>query len=422
MLSIALTGNVASGKSTVAQEWSAAGVPVVSADALSREVVEPGTPGLRQVKEAFGDDVLAADGTLDRARLRAVVFENEGDRERLERILHPLIWERRAAWLTERRAEGARLVVSEIPLLFETAREADFDATVFVDADENERLRRLVELRGLSSEEAQRIVVAQMEPALKRAKADYVLSNDGTLEGLRAAAGELLRTLRARVGEGSMRMDLHLHTAASFDCLSDPEAVLETALARGLDRIAMTDHNRLHVALRMSEAHPDRIVPGEEVKTAEGVDVIGLYLSEEIPEGTPARETIDRIREQGGIPYLPHPYATGKGAGGALADTLAPLCDVVEVFNGRIHRPRQNELAEELAVRHDRLRGAGSDAHTLGELGRVSVELPVHPNAADALRSALSSGRVRGTSSSTLVHLGSTWAKLRKKLPRAPTG
>ena len=217
-----------------------------------------------------------------------------------------------------------------------------------------------------------------------------------------------------------MRLDLHLHTAGSWDCLSDPEAVLERALSRGLDRIAITDHNRLHVALRLAEEHPDRIIPGEEVKTAEGVDIIGLYLSEEIPKGTPAHETIERIRDQGGIPYLPHPYASGKGGGGRLADTLAPLCDVVEVFNGRLHKARLNLRAEELAARHGKLRGAGSDAHTLGELGRVFVELPEHENSRDGLLGALASASTSGVASSYLVHLASTWAKVRKKLPGAP--
>jgi dephospho-CoA kinase len=419
---VALTGNVASGKSTVAKIWARAGVPLVSADELSREVVQPGTPGLRQVREAFGDEVIDADGALDRERVRGLVFGDDNAREKLEGILHPLIWARRAQWLEEQRAAGEALVVSEIPLLFETDRARDFDATVFVDARDKERLRRLTELRGLGGEEAGRIMAAQMAPEVKRELADHVLTNDGTVDELEAASGQLLQELRAEAGVSRMRLDLHLHTAGSFDCLSDPEAVLETSLARGLDRIAMTDHNRLHVALRMAEAHPGLVIPGEEVKTAEGVDVIGLYLSEEIPKGTPALETIDRIRDQGGIPYLPHPYAVGKGGGGRMADTLAPLCDVVEVFNARLHRPRQNERAGELAVKYGRLRGGGSDAHTLGELGRVGVEVPVHPSGADALRTALASADVTGIASSRLVHLASTWAKVRKKLPGAPTG
>jgi predicted metal-dependent phosphoesterase TrpH len=199
--------------------------------------------------------------------------------------------------------------------------------------------------------------------------------------------------------------------------------VLRRALSLGYERIAITDHDRVGVAQRMSERYPDRIIPGEEVKTAEGIDVIGLYLHAEIPRGTPARETIARIHAQEGIAYLPHPYAPGKGGGGRLADELAPLCDVVEVFNARIHDPALNRRAEELAARHGKLRGAGSDAHTVGEVGNAFVELAPHANRPDALRRALAGPcRVGGSSASPLVHLASTWAKVWKRLPGARRG
>jgi predicted metal-dependent phosphoesterase TrpH len=148
--------------------------------------------------------------------------------------------------------------------------------------------------------------------------------------------------------------------------------------------------------------------------------VIGLYLSEMIPRGTAARETCERIRDQGGIVYLPHPYAPGKGSP-AMADELAALSDVVEVFNGRIHRQSLNRRALELARRHARLRGGGSDAHTVREVGRTWVETPRHPNRPDALLEALASARVSGRASSVLVHLASTWARMRKRLPGAPS-
>ena len=126
MLNVALTGNVASGKSTVAAYWANSGVPLTSADELSRQVVLPGTPGLQAVSNTFTDEVLAPDGTLDRASLRAVILADEDARRKLEEILHPLIWEQRARWLKAKRVDGEGLVVSEIPLLFETGREGDF--------------------------------------------------------------------------------------------------------------------------------------------------------------------------------------------------------------------------------------------------------------------------------------------------------
>ncbi|MGE0158954.1 MAG: dephospho-CoA kinase [Gemmatimonadales bacterium] len=421
MISVGLTGNVAAGKSAVAALWRAAGVPIIDADELSRRAVAPGSRGLEAVRAAFGDDVLAADGALDRARMRARVFSDETARARLEAILHPIIAELRARWIEERRAAGDTLVVSEVPLLFEKGLERDVDVVVLVDAPAAVRRDRLVRERGVDASEADRIMSAQMDPDGKRARAHHVITNDGSLGALEREATRVLAALReAASGRGdptTVRLDLHLHTRGSHDCLSDPEAVLARALALGYARIAITDHDRLHVALEMHGRHPDRVIPGEEVRTAEGVDVIGLYLSEQIPRGTPARETITRIQAQGGIAYLPHPYAPGKGGGGQLADELAPLCDVVEVFNARLHAPRLNELAKALAKRHGKLEGAGSDAHTLGELGNAFVELPAHPNRADALRAALAGARTGGSSAPRRVHLASTWAKVRKVLP-----
>jgi dephospho-CoA kinase len=415
LISVALTGNVGSGKSTVAALWRSAGVPVVSADELSRAVVLPGEPGLEAVRRAFGDGVLAADGTLDRARLRATVFADARARARLEEILHPLIAERRARWLDARRQEGVPLVVSEVPLLFEKGLERDYDATVLVDAPEHARLDRLVSQRGLDGAEARRIMSAQMDPSRKRGAASYVIDNAGSVEELERRAASVLGELRARAG-APMRLDLHLHTRGSHDCLSDPEAVLVRARALGYARIAITDHDRLAVGLDMSARHPGSVIPGEEVKTAEGIDVIGLYLAEEIPRGTPAREAIRRIKQQGGVAYLPHPFAPGKGGGGRLADELAPLCDVVEVFNARLHAAELNQRAEALAVRFGKLRGAGSDAHTLGEVGNAFVELPWHANTPTAFLAALRSGATGGTPAPRSVHLFSTWAKARKAL------
>ena len=216
-----------------------------------------------------------------------------------------------------------------------------------------------------------------------------------------------------------MRMDLHLHTRGSWDCLSDPETVLARALMRGIDRIAITDHNSLTVALEMARRHPDEVIPGEEVKTAEGVDVIGLYLSSEIPKGTPAEEACRQIRDQGGVVYLPHPYALGKGRSGQLAERLARQLDVVEVFNARLRSRERNGKGERLSLRHGLLPGAGSDAHSVGEIGNAWVQLPRHPNEPEAFLGALRSATIHGTTASPHVFLLSNWAKVRKRLPGA---
>ena len=414
MISIGLTGNVASGKSTVARAWAELDVPVVSADELARRAVAPGSEGLDRVVELFGSGIVGPDGGMDRAAVRAIVFEDPEARTRLESVIHPEVWRLRDAWLAEQRAAGADVVCSEIPLLFETGRADAFDVVVLVDAPEEVRLARMVEDRGLDPTEARKMIAAQMPAVEKRAGSDHVVENTGTVDELRGAA---FATLDAVRGGKGMVVDLHLHTRGSWDCLSDPEAVLRRARSLGFQRIAITDHNRVHVGLRMAAAHPGSIIPGEEVKTAEGIDVIGLYLGEEIPKGTPAAETIERIRAQGGVPLLPHPFAGGKGGGGRYAEELGPLCDVIEVFNARLHDQGMNRRAAELAERLGSLTSAGSDAHTVGEVGNARNELPTHPNTADGLRAALTRVATSGTEAPRIVHLASTWAKVAKKLP-----
>lgn len=219
-----------------------------------------------------------------------------------------------------------------------------------------------------------------------------------------------------------IRIDMHMHTHASWDCLSDPEKVLAMALNRGMDRIAITDHNRLWAAREMARRYPDYVIAGEEVKTAEGIDVIGLYLKEEIPKGTPAREVCANVRRQGGLVYLPHPYARGKGGSGRFAEELADHADIIEVFNARLPNMALNQAAADLASRRGLPTGSGSDAHTLWEVGGAYVELPDHPNQPGALLEALRSARVCGVPAPRVVHLASTYAKVARKVkrPRRP--
>lgn len=425
-VSVGLTGNIAAGKSTVASLWSDVGVPVASADDLARQVVEPGSLGLSEVVETFGEDILESDGCLNRDKLGSIVFEDEEARRRLEGILHPRIRVLRDRWMREPMAGRNAICVSEIPLLFEVGLEDQFDVTVLVEASEEVRLRRLREMRGLSAERARAIMDTQMAPGIKRERATHLLVNEGELEVLEDRALELLTEIRRaavpRHGprEGRLRIDMHMHTQASFDCLSDPRKVIATAAAKGVNRVAITNHNLLTPALEMAELFPDTVIPGEEVKTKEGIDVIGLYIEEEIPKGTPAREVCRRVKEQGGLVYLPHPYARGKGGSGRYAEELAPLVDIIEVFNARLHPGHLNTPGEELAARWSKRRGAGSDAHMLGEVAGAWVEVDHHPNEPAALLAALEHGQVRGVITPYVVHLASTWAKVRKRLPGAP--
>jgi predicted metal-dependent phosphoesterase TrpH len=219
----------------------------------------------------------------------------------------------------------------------------------------------------------------------------------------------------ARTGH-RMKLDMHMHTRASFDCLSDPFDVVTAALSRGMDRICITDHNEISAAVELHAEYPDRVIVGEEVKTAEGVDIIGLFLMERIPKGTPARETCERIAEQGGIVYVPHPFAGGKGGGGLILPQIEHLVHAVEGFNARIHDPALNARAQQWAVQRKLPLGAGSDAHTLAEVGRAYVELPAFETTPSSLLNALRDGTLHGRLSSHAVHIASTWAKARKWL------
>jgi len=190
MLSVALTGNVAAGKTTVAQVWRTRGATIVEADQLVREVQVPGSPVLEAIRARFGDGVLRGDGTLDRAALRRIVFSDAEARAALNAIVHPAVQRRRAALLADAAARGERIVVSDIPLLFEVLDPASFDVVVLVDAPVAVRRERLIRDRGLLPDEADRLIAAQLPSGPKRERSHIVLDNDGSIAALRAAADQ----------------------------------------------------------------------------------------------------------------------------------------------------------------------------------------------------------------------------------------
>ena len=219
------------------------------------------------------------------------------------------------------------------------------------------------------------------------------------------------------------RIDMHLHTRHSFDCVTDPLRLVAALDARGLDRICVTDHNEIGTALALKERYPERIIVGEEVKTAERVDIIGLFLTRRIPGGTPALETCALIHEQGGIVYVPHPFARGKGGGGRILAHIESQVDAVEGFNARLHDPALNERATAWGGARGLPLGAGSDAHTLGEVGRAYAELPWCDDEPAAFLAALRAATIHGTASPRTVHVASAWARVHKRLvPAAARG
>ncbi|ONI70962.1 dephospho-CoA kinase [Actinosynnema sp. ALI-1.44] len=189
MLRVGLTGGIGSGKSTVAGRLAEHGAVLIDADKLAREVVEPGTPGLAAVVEAFGADVLAPDGTLDRPKLAAVVFTSAEQRERLNGIVHPLVGQRTAEMLAS--AADDAVVVHDVPLLVEKNYAPMYNLVVVVDADVEQRVRRLAETRGMAPEDARARIAAQATVEQRRAVADVWLDNSSTPDQVLAQADAL---------------------------------------------------------------------------------------------------------------------------------------------------------------------------------------------------------------------------------------
>jgi dephospho-CoA kinase len=180
---IGLTGGIGSGKSTVSALLAARGAVIVDADRIAREVVEPGTPGLAAVVDAFGPGVLTADGALDRPALAGIVFADPAARRQLDAIVHPLV--RTRATELEGAAPSGAVVVHDVPLLVETGQVSSYDLVLVVEADPETRVARLVK-RGLTGDDARARIAAQATDEQRRAVADVVLDNSGTPEQLAA--------------------------------------------------------------------------------------------------------------------------------------------------------------------------------------------------------------------------------------------
>lgn len=201
-LLVGLTGNIASGKSTVARLLSERGATVIDADVLSRRVVEKGTPAYREIIRRWGEDVLSTDGVLDRAALRRQVFRDESQLDELNRIIHPEVRRLRDRLVAEARQRGDRIVVCDIPLLFENNLADEFDRIILVDAPRPLRLERLVRERGLTETEAMDMIAAQMPAELKRARADVVVDNISTIRALEERVAEIWSSLDAHAVAG----------------------------------------------------------------------------------------------------------------------------------------------------------------------------------------------------------------------------
>ncbi|HKN57259.1 MAG TPA: dephospho-CoA kinase [Gemmatimonadaceae bacterium] len=196
MLLIGLTGNIASGKSEVARMLAERGATLIDADVLAREAVRPETQALKDIVKRWGKDVLKKDGSLDRTALRQIVFADQNELDALNRIVHPGVTRLRDREIARAKERGDQIVVCVIPLLFERNLVEEYDAIVLVDAPRPLRLERLVATRGLEETDAMNMIASQMPAELKRARADYVIENNGSLDDLERDVDALWSSLQ----------------------------------------------------------------------------------------------------------------------------------------------------------------------------------------------------------------------------------
>ena len=210
-----------------------------------------------------------------------------------------------------------------------------------------------------------------------------------------------------------------MHTRFSPDSLMEPERLVSRCMETGLDCVAITDHNTIDGALEVQRLASFRVIVGEEIKS-QGGEIIGLFLQEAIPRGLPSLETVKRIKEQGGLVSVPHPFDHFRRSvidRQALQDIL-PYVDIVEAFNARNALQGDNQKALELALEHGILTSAVSDSHTPVEVGRTYVDIPDFDGTPAGLREALAQGNLVRRQITPLIHLLTTFTKIRKRMTR----
>ncbi|HLQ59133.1 MAG TPA: dephospho-CoA kinase [Gemmatimonadales bacterium] len=244
MLNVALTGNVAAGKSTVVDLFRKWGATVIDADALAREAQAPGSAVLAAIAGRFGADVLGQDGTLDRAALRGKVMGDDTALAALNAIVHPAVQQRRLELQRAAQERGDAIVINDIPLLFEVLDPAQFDAIVLVDAPVALRRTRLRALRGLSNQDADRMIAAQMPAERKRPQSQYVIDNAGTMAELEQQAESVFAELRRRAARAGVRNEVPGQTLllCALDAKDAAAPVLEAIARRYRDAGMRVEH------------------------------------------------------------------------------------------------------------------------------------------------------------------------------------
>ena len=212
-----------------------------------------------------------------------------------------------------------------------------------------------------------------------------------------------------------LKVDFHCHTRFSPDSLSGISELLVMASRRGVDRLAITDHNTIQGALIAKSLEPERVIVGEEIKTTKG-ELLAIFVREEVPQGLSPLETVHRLKEQGAFISVSHPFDIHR-SGWRLQDLMeiVPYIDAIEVFNARCYLTGYNRRALEFALQNKIPGTAGSDAHLLMEVGRAVVHLPEFSSAED-LRRVITQGEIAATLSPFWVHLGSGAISISRKM------
>lgn len=214
-------------------------------------------------------------------------------------------------------------------------------------------------------------------------------------------------------------LELHSHTLFSEDCLMRPADIVHTCRERGLGCLAVTDHNTIRGALAVQAVGPELVIVGEEIMTTQG-ELLAYFLKEEVPPGLSPTETIARLRAQGAVISVSHPFDRWRSGAWQESDLAAiiDLVDALEVFNARCYFAEDNERALAFAKKHRKLGTVGSDAHSYGELGRAVMQMPAAPSNAQEFLASLADAQAITKLSSPLIHATSTFARYWKRFTR----
>ncbi len=212
-----------------------------------------------------------------------------------------------------------------------------------------------------------------------------------------------------------LKADLHIHTKYSMDCDTPLDKIISRCKERGINCIAIADHGTAAGALKMQSLAPFTVIVAEEILTPHG-EIMGMFLKETIPSGQAVEQVISQIKAQDGLVCIPHPFDTMRQSfDSRIFEKIAEQIDIIEAFNSRSPLARSSVKAQAFAEKHGIAKSAGSDAHTIYEIGNAYVEMPEF-NTKDDFLQALTKGKISGHRTNPLIHFASGWAKLKHGL------